>query len=281
VKALELNASQTAKLAELAPILEGKPDVSKVAEIDLQRLAREFRMQKIVFETARDVYEQMQKDWKGSKEFLLAQLVRLVEEFIRAGKITITPALFYQDDLKRRLIITLNMTKVVQHIWEAIRFENTEKLEPVFDRDRPIRSTGDMGTWYTGKPCQHAQRSHINFCVYGSTWEAGEAFELDHNGEVEAWVKNDHLGFEVLYIYRGVVRKYRPDYIIRLKSGRYLVLEVKGQDNEPNQTKRRFLDEWVKAVNHHAGFGSWCWDVSRNPGDIKDVLSRHIQIQAA
>jgi type III restriction enzyme len=48
VKELELNASQTAKLAELAPILEGKPDVTKIAQIDLERLAREFRMQKIV-----------------------------------------------------------------------------------------------------------------------------------------------------------------------------------------------------------------------------------------
>src|SRR5207247_1561882 len=125
VKPLELNASQTAKLAELAPILEGKPDITKIAQIDLERLAREFRTQKIIFETARDVYEQMQETWKGSKEFLLAQLVHLVEQFIRSDHIVITPALFSQDDLKRRLIITLNMTKVVQHIWEAIRFENT------------------------------------------------------------------------------------------------------------------------------------------------------------
>ena len=41
----------------------------------------------------------------------------------------------------------------------------------------------------------------------------------------------------------GVVRKYRPDFIIRLKSGDYLVLETKGQDSEQNQTKRRFLDD--------------------------------------
>ena len=51
---------------------------------------------------------------------------RLVEQFIRSAKIAITPALFYQDDLRRRLMITLNMTKVVQHIWQAIDFENAE-----------------------------------------------------------------------------------------------------------------------------------------------------------
>ena len=151
VAPLGLNASETAQVAELAPIVEGKPDVTKVAAIDLEGLAREFRTQRIIFETARDVYDQMQKAWDGSKEFLLAQLVRLVEQFLRSDRITITPALFYQDDLRRRLIITLNMTKVVQHIWEAIRFENTEKLEPVFDRDRPIRVNRRYGHLVHGK----------------------------------------------------------------------------------------------------------------------------------
>ncbi|MDR4470411.1 MAG: DEAD/DEAH box helicase family protein [Nitrospira sp.] len=281
VKPLELNAALTPKVAELAPIVEGKPDVSKVAQIDLERLAQEFRLQRITFSAARDVFDQMQKDWKGSKEALLAQLVKLVEQFLKSDKIGIIPALFYQDQLKRRLIMTLNMTKIVQHIWNAIRFENTEQLEPLFDRDRPIRSTGDMGTWYTGKPCERTQRSHINFCVYDSTWEATESFELDRNPAVAAWVKNDHLGFEILYVYRGVVRKYRPDFIIRLTSGEYLVLETKGQETEQDQVKRRFLEEWVKAVNQHAAFGQWHWEVSRNPADLPDILARYKRTAAA
>ena len=273
--ALELDVGQTARIAELAPVVEGKPDVTKIEAIDLENLAREFRTQRIIFETARDVYDQMQENWRGGRAFLLAQLARLVEQFIRSDRISITPALFLRDDPRRRLIITLNMTKVVQHIWEAIRFENTESLEPVFDRDRPIRSTGDMGTWYTGRPCERTARSHINFCVHDSTWEASEAFALDHASEVAAWVKNDHLGFEVFYVHRGVVRKYRPDFLVRLKSGGMLVLETKGQDSDQDRTKRRFLDEWVNAVNTHGGFGRWVGDVSRAPGDIQDILSRH------
>ena len=281
VKPLELNAAQTARIAELAPVVEGKPDITYIEAIDLERLGREFRTQRIIFEAARDVYDQMQKDWQGSKEFLLAQLVRLVEQFIRSDRITITPALFYQDELKRRLIITLNMTRLVQHIWQAIRFENTERLEPVFDRDRPVRSTGDMGIWYSGKPCEYTVRSHINFCVYDSAWEATEAFALDHNAAVSAWVKNDHLGFEIHYIYRGVVRKYRPDFLIRLTSGDVLVLETKGKDREQDETKRQFLDEWVRAVNEHGGFRRWAWDVSRDPGDVADILARHQETKAA
>ena len=143
----------------------------------------------------------------GSREVLLAQLVRLVEQFVRSDRIVIEPRLFAQDDLKRRLMLALNMTRVVQHIWQAIRFENTERLTPVFDRDRPIRSTGDMVTWYTGRPCDRTARSHINFCVHDSTWEASEAHALDHSPLVDAWVKNDHLGFEVFYVHAGVVHK--------------------------------------------------------------------------
>jgi type III restriction enzyme len=41
-----------------------------------------------------------------------------------------------------------------------------------------------------------------------------------------------------------------------------------------NQTKRRFLDEWCRAVNEQGGFGRWSWDVSRRPADVKDVLAK-------
>lgn len=272
VKPLELNANDTATLAEMAPMVDGKPDVTKITEINLEELGRKFRMQKIVFETARDLYDQMQPDWKGNRELLLAQVIHLVEEFINSDRVRIVPPLFNQDPLRRRIFLTLNMTRVVQHIWEAIRFENTLALVPVFDTEHPIRSTGDMRTWYTGRPCEYTQHSHINHCVFDSTWEATEAFELDHNNNVDAWVKNDHLSFEILYVYKGVVKKYRPDFLIRLKNGKMLVLEVKGQDSQENRTKREFLAEWVNAVNAHGGFGLWAWGVSYDPKDIRGLL---------
>jgi len=273
VPQLALNAAQTAQVAELAPILEGKPDVTKISRIELERLAREFRTQRIIFETARDVFDQIKHTWQGSREVLLAQLVQIVDAFIRADRISISPPLFYQDELRRRLVITLNMSRVVQHVWEAIRQENTEQLAPVFDRDHPIRATGEMRTWYTGKPCERTKKSHINVCVYDSTWEASDAFVLDDNEHVSAWAKNDHLGFEILYVYRGVVHKYRPDFLVRLANGDMLVLETKGQDKEQDHVKRRYLDEWIQAVNAQGGFGCWGWAVTRQPGDIHDKLA--------
>jgi type III restriction enzyme len=274
VKPLELNAFETVQIAELAPMVDGKPDVTKISQIDLEKLGRKFRMQRIIFEVARDEYDQIQKNWKGNKEVLLAQLIRIVGQFISDGKIQITPSLFHQDDMRRRVLITLNMNKIVQHIADAIRHDNVETLVPVFDRDRPIRSTGDMRTWYTAKPCEYAKKSHINFCVFDSTWEASEAFQLDQNENVTAWVKNDHLGFEILYTFQGIVRKYRPDFLIKFKTGDFLVLETKGQDTQQDKTKRSFLDEWIKAVNNHGGFGKWSWVVSYKPSDIPDLLAR-------
>jgi type III restriction enzyme len=273
VRPLELNAAQTAQIAELAPMLEGKPDVTKIQRIELARLAREFRTQRIIFETARDVFDQMKPTWQGSREVLLAQLVKIVEQFITSDRVAITPSLYNQDDLRRRLIITLNMSRVVQHVWSAVRNTNSERLVPVFDRDHPIRSTGDMRTWYTGKPCERTKKSHINVCVYDSTWEASDAFALDESEVVDAWVKNDHLGFEVLYVYRGVVRKYRPDFLVRRTDGNMLVLETKGQNDEQDQVKRQYLEEWTQAVNAHGGFGRWSAAVAEKPGSIRDLLT--------
>jgi type III restriction enzyme len=274
VSPLALDAMDTPQIAELAPMLEGKPDVSRVAEIRLEELAARYRMQKVVFETAARVYDQMKPTWKGDRGLLLAQVIHLVEEYLERRRITISPPLFAEDDVRRRLVYVLNMTKIVQHIMQAIRTENTENLVPIFDSERPIRSTGDMQPWFTGKPCEHTKRSHVNMCVYDSTWEATESFELDRNSNVAAWVKNDHLGFEIPYVYRGVVRVFRPDFLVRLTNGKTLVLEVKGQDDEQNRTKREFLAEWVKAVNAQAGFGTWACDVSRHAKDVGGILER-------
>lgn len=113
-----------------------------------------------------------------------------------------------------------------------------------------------MRRWCTSCPCELRKKSHTNVAVYDSTGEATESFALDYSDHVDAWVKNDHLGFEVLNVYRGVVKKYRPDFLIRLRSGSLLVLEVKGVDSDENLAKRDFLAEWVTAVNCQSGFAA-------------------------
>ena len=274
-KSLLLDAYETPTLAQMAPTIDGKPDLRQISEISLRELGERFRTQKIIFSTASDIYEQMKMTWKGSREYLLAQVIRLVEKYIESDKLRIEPSLFNRDPLRRRIIITLHMSTIAEHLKQAIHFENTKALVPIFDTERPVRATGDMLPWYTGKPCEHVQHSHINMCVFDSRWEASEAFELDRSPQVAAWVKNDHLGFEITYSFRGIIRKFRPDYMVRFAGGKILILEVKGQDNQEQQTKREFLSEWVRAINAHGGLGIWAADVSRHPTDIHEILARH------
>ena len=274
---LRLNLGDVASIADLAPVVDGKPDMTKIRRIDLEKLVGGQRMQTLVFRAAAEVYDAMAPDWPGDRTVLLVQLVRLTEELMRSDRIEIEPPLFALDPAKRPLVLALNMQKLVRHVVAAVKLENTEELTPVFDSDRPIRSTGDMMTWYTGKPCERTVRSHINVCVYDSTWESSEADVLDRSPLVAAWVKNDHLGFEIFYIHNGVVRKYRPDFLIRLVSGVMLVLEVKGRERERDRSKHEALGEWVAAVNAHGGFGYWCYAVSRKPGEVHGILAASLR----
>jgi type III restriction enzyme len=275
IKPLTLDAYETPTIADLAPVIDGKPDVTMLTSIDVEKLVREQRMQRVIFQSAAEVYDLMKPNWKANREYLLGQLIRLTEDYLTSGRIVVSPSLFTEDEVRRRILYTLNMTKIVQHLWEAIRFENSLAVVPVFDKERPIRRTGDMQPWFTRRPCEPAVRSHINLCVFDSKWEASEAFELDRNSNVTAWVKNDHMGFEILYAFKGVILKYRPDYLIRLTGGKMLVLEVKGQNSQQDATKRDFLGEWVQAVNTQGSFGVWASDVSLSPADLPGILRKH------
>ncbi len=282
VRVLEIDPYESITEAELAAIIAGKANPKVKAAIGLEQIAEDTRVQTIVFRIASIIYNSEKRtDWKGSKEVFLAQVVRLVEQFIESDKIRIKHDLFHQDNSKRKILILINMNKIIQHIWTEIRAENTQKLTPIFDREKPIRSTSDVRTWYTSKPCEWTDKSHISHCVYDSGWEASEAYFLDKSDLVESFVKNDHLGFYILYNHKGVIRKYYPDFMIRLANGEYLILETKGVDNQQNKTKREFLNEWVNAVNNHGGFGKWHWNVSSHPSDMKQILKKCLELITA
>ncbi|MCR4321049.1 MAG: hypothetical protein NUV74_12035 [Candidatus Brocadiaceae bacterium] len=270
---LELDPYESITEAELAAIIAGKPNPAALTEIDLKEIGEKFRLQSIIFRIASTIYNSEKKpDWKGSKELFLIQLIGIIEQFIYSDKIRIKNPLFNQDEVRKKILIMLNMNKVIQHIWNEIRAENTTQLTPVFDKEHPIRSTADVRTWWTSKPCEDFKKTHINFTVVDNTWEFLEAKTINESTVVESFVKNHHLGFAILYNYQGVIRRYFPDFIIKLKNGAHLILETKGQDSEQNKTKRAFLDEWCRAVNQHGGFGKWSWAVSFNPNDLEKLL---------
>lgn len=278
VPKLDIDASHIPLSAEIAPTVDGKADLTKLTQIRLHELAEQFRLQKTIFESARKLFEGEASAWRGSPDFLLGQLIRLVEAFLDSGRIAITPNLFAQSDLHRRVLLALSMPRIVQHMTAAIRAGNTESRALVLDEAWPIRCTGDMRPWFTSRPAGLTIRSHINRCVYDSTWEASEAYWLDHDDTkdmVSAWARNDHLGFEVRYLYAGGVAKFRPDFLVRLTNRITLILEVKGQDSARDRAKRAAMAEWVGAVNSDGRFGRWAFACSFSPSDVLDILHGH------
>ena len=170
----------------------------------------------------------------------------------------------------------MNMKRIVQHLWDYIKLEETEKIAPVFDTNRRVRSTADMPTWYTTKPCYITQKSHISQCVFDNAWEATESYILEKNSNVDSWAKNDHLGFVIEYVYEGVIRKYVPDFLIKLSNGKMLILETKGKETAKDVEKRKALKEWIKAVNELKEFGEWYNDVSYNVADVDGIIEKYM-----
>jgi len=271
VKPLTIDPSQTPVYAEIAPALAGYANLDQVSAIDLEKAAGEFRLQRLVFRAARKLYLQSEQTFSGDKQYLAVQLIRLVEAFLTGDKLDI-PSLWHQEPVRRRILVAMNMDLIVGHVNRFVEMQNIESLSPCFDQEFPIGSTGFMRTWYTTKFCAPTKKSQISHVVYDSTWEKAVADFCERSSRVAAWAKNDHLNFKIRYLYRGSGRNFIPDYLIRLDTGKTLVLEVKGQDSEQNKAKRAAMRTWIQAVNEHGGFGKWAFDVVFEPAKIPDAV---------
>ena len=274
VPPLVLDPATTPISAELAPALGGATDLGQITAIDLEKLPEGFRLQRLVFKAARKAFVELRHGFTGTNEYLAAQLVRLIEQFLGSDRLHI-PSLFHSDPLRRRILIALNIDLVVQHVLAQISEQNSERLTPVFDEENPIGATGRMRTWYTTKPCFVTQKSQISHLVGDSSWEGHAANVFETRKEVVAYAKNDHLGYQIYYLWAGSRRRYIPDFIVRLSNGRMLALEIKGTDGPQNRAKREALSEWVRAINEAGGFGHWAWDVAFRPSDVQDLITRH------
>ena len=152
VALLTLDPASTVISADIAPAVGGAADVSRIHAIDLTQLPEEFRLQRLVFKAARKAFESMRGRFRGTPEYLVAQLVRLVETFVVGDRLVI-PSLFHQDPLRKRILLALNADLIVQHLLRHVDEQNIERLEPVFDEESPIGTTRAMRVWYTTKPC--------------------------------------------------------------------------------------------------------------------------------
>ena len=197
---LTLDAGDIRTRAELAKVLEGKPDLTKLEPIDIEEIHKKLRMQNLIFKTSAMVFKLAEDDWKneGTPHILLSQIFRLVERYLESNKIIIEPSLIASADTElRKIMYMLHMNTIVSHLWHSIKCQSITSLKPHFNTSNKIRSTGDMATWWTLKHRETFTKTHTNHIVYDSAIEAAEANKLEKNPHVTAFAKNDHLGFAI------------------------------------------------------------------------------------
>jgi len=271
---LVLSPEDSPTVVEVAPTIEGRPKFDQISEINLDKLAEEHRIQKSKLQAAVRLHEQFGKNWKGDPGSHIGQLVQIMDKFLESDKLLMKIPVFAGSEKLKNIMIALNIQAIVNHIGNFIRSSSKDAPLAILDPVRPKRSTATAMTWYTSRKTQPVNKSQISHIVVDSGWEGSLAFELERNRikDLISWVKNDHLGFEIFYLWQGQTHTYYPDYIIKFGNARHLLLEVKGQTKEQDKAKWQAAKEWVEALNVNGNFGKWEFKVLDNPKNVFDVV---------
>ena len=147
-------------------------------------------------------------------------------------------------------------------------FLDERPIKALLDAYNPTGSTRHVrfNTSKTDRWQTSSKSCHINWVVLDSDWEGEFCRVAESHPKVRAYVKNHGLGLEVPYRYGSEMRKYLPDFIVRVDDGHgdddllNLVVEIKGYRGEDAVEKKSTMDTyWVPGVNHLATYGRWAF----------------------
>ena len=154
-------------------------------------------------------------------------------------------------------------------------------IKAIIDPFNPRGSTSHL-SFNTSKAdlwTTNPERSHINYVVCDSGWEAELARVVEAHPRVKAYVKNQGLQFEVPYRDGAVQKKYLPDFIVQVDDGHgaddplNIVVETKGYRGLDAQIKAETMRTlWVPGVNNLGLFGRWTFAEFRDPYDIEKAF---------
>lgn len=271
-----LKISDIAKIAELAPKINGEPDYSKIKKIDLYNLVKEKRMNTLCANLTLDICNQIHNRCKINKDEAYRQIFLIVENFLNSEQFQTVPRSFLNDENGKKAVIMIARNTIAGKISSVITHQNSNEIVPIYKKPK-YKTTKEAVQWPTGKKTGIFKKTHMNRCVVDSPWELTHARELDRNPNVEAWVKNDHLGFTIPYVHNGVVLPYTPDFIIRLSNKEHIILEVKGRKKHKDDSKWNDARIWVDAVNSDKENGKWHFEVSSDPtgNEIHEIVKKY------
>ncbi|MBK1669291.1 restriction endonuclease [Rhodovibrio sodomensis] len=223
------------------------------------------------------------------KTYLFGQLKRIVRQWLDGGYLkcrggTFPAQLMYRemaDQAAERIRLACEATEAGGRRTLAV----SAPYNPV-GTTRHVAFTTSKETRYA----THQAKSHINYVICDSDWEAEFARVVEEHPRVVAYVKNQALGFEVPYRDGMTPRKYVPDFIVKLDDGGdeplNLVVEIKGFRKGDAQLKADTMQHrWVPGVNALGKYGRWAFAEFRSVYDLKDDFAKlvdgFVQTEAA
>ena len=160
--------------------------------------------------------------------------------------------------------------------------EDGTALLPRLNAYRPVGSTENVH-FKTVKPVRATVASHVNYVACDTDgWEQAAMFQIERlaaQGKVRCYARNENLEFNIPYESFGAARVYEPDFIVELKAGLKVVVEVKGRTHAETSIKHEAAKRWVAAVNNWGELGRWeflvCWDPQRLGDELTQLAARH------
>ncbi len=148
-------------------------------------------------------------------------------------------------------------------------------------------NTSKTDRWDTLGSSSGGPKSHINWVILDSDWEAEFCRVAEAHPRVIRYVKNHNLGFEVPYQMGSSARKYRPDFIVVVDDGTLdasgggglnLVVEIKGYRGEDAKEKATTMQtRWVPGVNNLGTMGRWAFAEFCDPWEMQDDFAEQVE----
>jgi type III restriction enzyme len=239
------------------PGRDGTPMVNapgRLDEITLAAYRSQNRVQSQAARAARDLLRQHARRTGADPaelKLMYPKFVSLVLEFVTRKALAHPPA------EKGDVFLSPYYGVMQERLLEALTVGHASALLPRYEQSRPSGSTAAVD-YTTRKEPISVLRSHLNYVVADSQWERIAATALDKHPRVESFAKNSGLGFAIPYLHRGTAHDYLPDFIVKLAGSHdRLILEIKGQETEQTDAKKRAAMQWCEAVSADGQFGQW------------------------
>ena len=204
---------------------------------------------------------------RGSRAALFPQVLAIVQAYVR-DRVNLS------GQHPCEIGLQTYAEQIVSRLLDAITPDDTQGEPPMLprlNRYRPIGSTGSVH-FKTVRPVQPTQASHLNYVAcHTASWEQAAMFQIEllaAQGLVECYARNYRLEFTIPYELYGESRAYEPDFVVRLRDGVSVVLEIKGAPDPDADAKHQAARRWVEAVNNWRQLGEWEFLVCRDPQQL-------------